>query len=72
MADVNQLITLGIGTPSDIEHLTLFGLGADSSAPSTPSGTGGLTVITAQRQGTIQGEVTAVITAERNKQVNNG
>lgn len=26
MADVSQLITLGVGTPSDIAHLTLFGL----------------------------------------------
>ena len=26
MADINQVITLGIGTPSDIEHFTLFGL----------------------------------------------
>lgn len=28
MADIHQIITLGIGTPSDIEHLTLFGLSA--------------------------------------------
>ena len=26
MANINQIITLGIGTPSDIKHLTLFGL----------------------------------------------
>ncbi len=26
MADINQIITLGIGTPSDIEHFVLFGL----------------------------------------------
>ena len=26
MADINQIITLGIGTPSDIEHFILFGL----------------------------------------------
>ena len=26
MADINQTITLGIGTPADIEHFILFGL----------------------------------------------
>lgn len=26
MADINQLISLGIGTPSDIEHFILVGL----------------------------------------------
>ena len=26
MADINQIITLGIGTPGDIEHFILFGL----------------------------------------------
>jgi hypothetical protein len=26
MANINEIITLGIGTPSDIPHLTLFGL----------------------------------------------
>jgi len=26
MADIDQIITLGIGTPSDIEHFILFGL----------------------------------------------
>ena len=26
MADINQVITLGIGTPSDIEHFILLGL----------------------------------------------
>jgi len=26
MADINQIITLGIGTPSDIPHFVLFGL----------------------------------------------
>lgn len=35
MADVSQVITLGIGTPSDIAHLTLFGLSPNTaiSAP---------------------------------------
>ena len=28
MADINQVITLGIGTPSDIEHFILVGLNA--------------------------------------------
>ena len=28
MADVSQVITLGIGTPADIEHFVLFGLNA--------------------------------------------
>lgn len=37
MADINQVITLGIGTPSDIEHFILLGL---NGAPVvvTPSG----------------------------------
>ena len=26
MGDLNQVITLGIGTPADIEHFILFGL----------------------------------------------
>ena len=26
MADINQVITLGIGTPADISHFILFGL----------------------------------------------
>ena len=26
MADINQIITLGIGTPGDIEHFILLGL----------------------------------------------
>lgn len=26
MADINHVITLGIGTPADIPHFTLFGL----------------------------------------------
>jgi hypothetical protein len=33
MADINQIITLGIGTPSDIEHFTLVGLNASSVVP---------------------------------------
>ena len=41
MADINQVITLGIGTPSDIGHFILFGLGdlsgGDVTAP-TASG----------------------------------
>lgn len=36
MADIHQIITLGIGTPSDIEHLTLFGLSATGSVATTP------------------------------------
>ena len=28
MANVNQVITLGVGTPSDIEHFILLGLGS--------------------------------------------
>src|SRR5262245_55036501 len=33
MADINQVITLGIGTPSDIEHLILFGLNGTTVVP---------------------------------------
>jgi hypothetical protein len=28
LADINQIITLGIGTPADIEHFILMGLNA--------------------------------------------
>lgn len=35
MADINQIITLGLGVPSDIEHLILFGLNG-SGAPIPP------------------------------------
>lgn len=31
MADINQMITLGIGTPADIEHFILVGLNANPS-----------------------------------------
>ena len=31
MADINQVITLGIGTPADIEHFILVGLNATGS-----------------------------------------
>jgi len=30
VADVNQLITLGIGTPSDITHFVLVGLSTEA------------------------------------------
>ena len=33
MADINQVITLGIGTPGDIEHFILVGLNAGDAAP---------------------------------------
>jgi hypothetical protein len=32
MADINQVITLGIGTPSDIEHFILFGLNGSTAS----------------------------------------
>jgi len=32
MADVSQVITLGIGTPADIEHFVLFGLATEQAA----------------------------------------
>jgi len=28
VADINHLISLGLGSPADIEHLVLFGLNA--------------------------------------------
>lgn len=65
MADANQLITLGIGTPSDIEHFILFGLGAESSAPSTPSGVGGVAVIYSARLTTRTGETNDTDTGAR-------
>ena len=39
MADINEIITLGIGTPSDIKHFILLGLNGSSSPP-PPSGSG--------------------------------
>ena len=33
MANIHQAITLGIGTPSDIAHLTLFGLSPAGVVP---------------------------------------
>jgi len=44
MADINEMITLGIGTPSDITHLTLFGLNAGGAPPPpSPSDMSGIT-----------------------------
>ena len=38
MADINQVITLGIGTPGDIEHFILVGLnGAPETTPTVPT-----------------------------------
>jgi hypothetical protein len=34
MADINEVITLGIGTPSDIPHFVLVGLSPNPSGPS--------------------------------------
>ncbi len=31
--DINQVITLGIGTPADIPHFILFGLSPNSNPP---------------------------------------
>lgn len=36
MADINQIITMGIGTPADIPHFVLLGLSPNASPP--PSG----------------------------------
>jgi hypothetical protein len=37
MADINHLITLGIGTPADIPHFLLLGLsGAAPAVPEAP------------------------------------
>lgn len=33
MADINEIITLGIGTPSDIPHFILLGLSPGSVVP---------------------------------------
>lgn len=41
MSDVNQIITLGIGTPGDVEHFVLFGLSAEGSSPPAPAPAGG-------------------------------
>jgi hypothetical protein len=40
MADINQVITLGIGTPGDIEHFILVGLN------SAQAGVGGCVTVT--------------------------
>lgn len=38
MADINQIVTLGIGIPGDIEHFILFGLNAAPSVAATVVG----------------------------------
>lgn len=35
MADINQVITLGIGTPADISHFILVGLSTGTTPPVT-------------------------------------
>jgi hypothetical protein len=35
MADINHVISLGIGSPADIPHLTLFGLSPNATPPAT-------------------------------------
>lgn len=37
MADINQIISLGIGTPADIPHFILVGLSIEGSAPIDPT-----------------------------------
>ena len=37
MADINQVITLGIGTPSDIAHFILVGLPVNPSGVVAPT-----------------------------------
>lgn len=73
MADVNNVISLGIGSPASIEHFILFGLNANPAvAPSTPSGTGGIPVFTSARLYAIQGEPTEAIKTEKTGTVQNG
>ena len=38
MADINQIISLGIGTPADIEHFILLGLNANPAAVPVAAG----------------------------------
>jgi hypothetical protein len=40
MAGINQMITLGIGVPSDIPHLVLTGLGPEGDTPIPPGNEG--------------------------------
>ena len=35
MADIHHVISLGIGSPADIPHFTLFGLSPNAAAPAT-------------------------------------
>lgn len=37
MADINQIISLGIGTPSDIPHFLLLGLTPEGTPPVNPT-----------------------------------
>lgn len=38
MPDINEIITLGIGTPSDIPHFILFGLSPSQQPPTSTAG----------------------------------
>lgn len=40
---INEVITLGIGTPSDIPSFILVGLATNASPPPSPSAMSGLT-----------------------------
>ena len=40
MADLSHIITLGIGTPGDIEHFILFGLNGATPIDTTVHGSG--------------------------------
>ena len=42
MADINHIITLGIGTPGDIKHFILFGLNIGGANPGGSTATDAL------------------------------
>ena len=56
MADINQIITLGIGTPADLEHFILVGLNATGSVAVVDPRAIVITVASETRTFTVQSE----------------
>jgi hypothetical protein len=67
MADINQVITLGIGTPADIKHFILLGLNVGAETPIT--GAGEVRTIYAQSIETIEAQSLPYIRASRTRDI---
>lgn len=53
MADINQIITIGVGTPADIEHFILVGLNGSEDPPPVGNSGNGTRYSTRYRHGWI-------------------